>query len=152
MEKQAQIKKELFDQLLAIKKEEFNRLKNYQREQLKSINKDDQDKHDMIESPMETQMREIRVESEVLDQLEADIDKLEKVSSIPLRDTVQPWSIVETDKQNFLVFMPQDELSADDKNYIGISEASPIFKEMEGKKAGETFKFGEQEYNIKAIM
>ncbi len=152
MEKQAQVKKELFDQLLAAKKEEFTRLRNYQQEQLKSINNDDQDKHDMIESPMEAQMREIRAENEVLDQLEADIEKLEKVDSIPVRETVQPWSVVETDKQNFLVFMPQDELSSQDKKYVGISDKAPIYKEMEGKKAGDSFTFGEQEYSIKTIM
>ncbi len=92
------------------KKEEFERLKHFQREQLESINKDDLDEHDMIESPMENQMREVRLEGKVIDHIEKDIEKLEKVEQIPAREEVQPWALVRTDRQNFLVFLPEQKI------------------------------------------
>ena len=71
-------KETVFKTLLNKKQKEFEHLKAFQEDQLESINNSQQlESHDIIENPNENQMREIRVESETLDELQKQIVFLE---------------------------------------------------------------------------
>jgi len=62
---------------------------------------------------------------------------------------VRPGSVVETENNYYFVSVPLGELDMESGSKVyAISTDSPIYKEMEGKKAGDSFSFRDGEVNI----
>jgi transcription elongation GreA/GreB family factor len=146
----AELKRKLFEDLVRQKKADFNRLKLVQRDQLGTINSNGLDQ-DLLENRKENQMQQVRLKFELIREIEESIKDLEAIHSIPVRDTVSALAMVRTDRQNFLIFLPQEKLRFGDEQFIGISTRSPIYKTMQGKKVGDSFRFGDIQYKITAI-
>ncbi|MCY2685874.1 hypothetical protein [Salinimicrobium sp. TH3] len=68
--------------------------------------------------------------------------------NLGIKDRVALGSIVETDKATFFPSVSIENFDVNGKSFLGISRDSPIFQEMTGKKKGESFRFGDQEYFI----
>ncbi|MDN5787907.1 hypothetical protein [Pseudorhodobacter sp.] len=68
----------------------------------------------------------------------AKIEALEEMD-FALTDTVEPGAIVVVGGRNFVVAVATSQFDCDGKTYMGISEDSPIFRAMDGLKAGESF-------------
>lgn len=72
-------------------------------------------------------------------------------------DPEKEYSIVEfgaviiTNKQNLFISIGLGKLQVDDGVFYAISPAVPIYKAMEGKKAGEEFAFNNITYKIEKI-
>lgn len=150
MMKDGELKRKLFDDLLRQKKEDFNRLRKVQRDRLGIVNSNGHDR-DLMENRKENQMQEVRLEYDLIEQIEQNIRDLEGISSIPVREEVSALALVRTNRTNFLIFLPQEELKYGAEQFVGISTKSPIYQSMEGKKVGDTFSFKEQEYKITGI-
>ena len=132
-------KETVFKTLLNKKQKEFEHLKAFQEDQLESINNSQQlESHDIIENPNENQMREIRVESETLDELQKQIVFLEGFTFELEREEVAVGSMVKTNNGNFIVAVPQLNFKVDGKPFTAISAKSPLYQAMQGKKPGET--------------
>lgn len=89
---------------------------------------------------LENQLNDAKVYLEILDGLD-----------ISAKETVAPGAVVETDKFNFFISVPNNGIEFNEKRYVGMSTDAPIYQFLKGKKEGETVKFGKQEYTIKAV-
>lgn len=141
-------KRHIFQALLEKKRSEFDELRNFQRDQLESINKDDLDKGDMIESPTENLMREVRLEGKSLQNLEEEINILSKYNSPDLKDKVAPMSVIHTDIGNFVVGVPEHFFEVQGEKYTGISSQSPIYEAMENSGKGDEITFNGRQVRI----
>ncbi|OSY88979.1 3-oxoacyl-ACP synthase [Tenacibaculum holothuriorum] len=60
-------------------------------------------------------------------------------------------SIITTTSHNYFLSISAGNLNVDKKNYFAISPASPIGRQLLGKKTGEQFLFNGKEFSIVAI-
>jgi hypothetical protein len=65
---------------------------------------------------------------------------------------VESGSVVLTGEGNFFVAIGAGIITFDKEDYFAISPASPIARNMWGKKAGDFFSFNKKEYYIKNIV
>lgn len=145
-------KKRVFDTLIDRKKREFQELAAFQEKQLDSINKSkDNESHDMIESPIEQEMREVRVENETIDRLRKEVNYLDGFDSLRAQEEVSVGSVFKTNQGNFIVAVPESTFEVGEETYQGISKESPLFQELSGKKAGESLTFNGQKYEIELV-
>jgi hypothetical protein len=77
--------------------------------------------------------------SDQLQMLLEEMEKLERIETNEAHDVVHLGSIVITDKFKFFVSVSIERFKAGDEEYFGVSTLAPIYKAMEGKKAGESF-------------
>lgn len=63
-------------------------------------------------------------------------------------DTVQPGSLVITNRGSFFISMSAGKLSVDGKDYFAISAASPIAVALAGRKAGDETTFNKMTYQV----
>ena len=63
-------------------------------------------------------------------------------------EEIENGSLIETEKYYFYVGISVPSFDFKGKEVISVSEEAPIFKEMEGKKAGDEFKMGDTNYKI----
>lgn len=69
-----------------------------------------------------------------------------------IHDTVQPGSVVVTDKDIFFVSVSIERFKVDDLEVFGLSTASPLYQEMAGKKKGSTFSYNHTQYRIREVF
>lgn len=67
-------------------------------------------------------------------------------------DTVQPGSVVITDRGRFFVGIGAGKLLIDGADYFAISPASPIAALLLGKRAGDTVTFNKQIYRVQEVF
>jgi hypothetical protein len=93
-----------------------------------------------IEQLMLTQLQKAKIDLEALKNID-----------FSAKSAVEPGAVVSTEKFNFFVGFPSIPIDVDGMHIVGVSKASPIFPFMTGKKEGDSFKFGDKTYIIKAI-
>ena len=81
-----------------------------------------------------------------------ELDFLQKmvVLDSPL-DSAVIGAVVVTDQKTFYPSVSVENFEVNGESVFGISKKAPLFKEMEGKKVGDTFSFNNYDYNIKDI-
>lgn len=67
-------------------------------------------------------------------------------------DSIAPGSLVETDKKWFFVGISNPAIKIDDKELICFSTSAPVYRLVEGKKPGDSFKLGKDAYRIRNIF
>lgn len=146
-------KQQIFDALRALKQTEYDKLCNFQEEQLESINAtQDLQTHDIIENSNENQMREVRLESNAIDRLAEELEQLQTFDPSQIHEKITLGSIVHTDKFRLAVLIPQLHFEVQGQSYTAISPKSPLYKALEGFKAGDTIKFQNKEHHIKEVF
>ncbi|MCP4121416.1 MAG: hypothetical protein GY751_06650 [Bacteroidetes bacterium] len=70
---------------------------------------------------------------------------------MPLHKTVTLGSVVVTDKRNFFVSVSIEDFKIRRTEYFGLSQKTPLYKEMEGKTKGDSFSFKDFKYVIKDV-
>lgn len=77
------------------------------------------------------------------DQLNLAVEEMDLLNKIkieePLHDTVQFGSAVITDQNVFFVSVSLEEFLVDNRKVVEISTKAPIYEELKGKKAGDTY-------------
>lgn len=64
-------------------------------------------------------------------------------------EVVRPGSVVETKNSYYFISVPLGEIDMESGSKVyAISTEAPLYKELEGKKAGDTFKFRDGEVEI----
>lgn len=66
--------------------------------------------------------------------------------------TVQPGSLVVTDREVFFMAISLGKVKVDDRNYLVISPASPLGQKLMGLKSGDRTTFKDQPYIIQEII
>jgi hypothetical protein len=68
-------------------------------------------------------------------------------------ETVRPGSVVETKHNYYFISIPLGEIDLDSgRKVYAISTDAPIYKQFEGKKAGEKFTFHDSEVEIIQVL
>jgi hypothetical protein len=66
-------------------------------------------------------------------------------------DIVKPGAVVSVNGRCLIVAIPKSKFTIDGQDFVGISTQAPIYKELEGKKAGYEFTFNGQNFTIDAV-
>jgi len=61
---------------------------------------------------------------------------------------IQRGSVVKTDREKFFVSASIERFFVNDEPFFGLSTLTPLFQQMKGKEAGESFSFGKTTYSI----
>lgn len=84
-------------------------------------------------------------------------DEMNILKALTLRLS-QPYThaslgaVVVTNKATFFISVSIEQFNIDGKTVIGLSEKSPLFQKMKGKKTGQKFSFKDTEYEILDIF
>ena len=107
------------------------------------------DKHETARAMAQLEVEKLHQQ---LHQFETQINVLKKLNpdfhseTIPI--AIGTGSLIKTDKGNFFIAIPLGKI----EDVMVISAASPLGKEMIGKKAGEEVVFNGMEYKLKEIF
>ena len=63
-------------------------------------------------------------------------------------DHVERGAVVLTDQRNFFIAVSSEQVEVDGKKIFGMSEKAPLYAQMRGLKAGDSFQFNETKYKI----
>lgn len=77
-----------------------------------------------------------------------ELNQLRSLDPSIVNTIVGSGAIVMTDQLSFYISIPTDKIEISNESFIGISIKSPIYKVMQGKKKGDSFKFNETAYTI----
>lgn len=89
--------------------------------------------------------------AEIIDDRQDELMHLD--SMIPtLHEEVTIGAVIKTNQRCFFVAESIPEFEVEGVTYTGISSKAPIYKAMEGKKAGEKVSFREVEYKIEDVF
>jgi transcription elongation GreA/GreB family factor len=89
--------------------------------------------------------------AEIMDAREDERLQLGKLIPV-LHEEVTIGSVVITNERNFFTGGSVAPFEVDGVDYLGISPEAPIYKVLEGKKAGDTVEFREVMYEIKEVF
>lgn len=68
-------------------------------------------------------------------------------------ETIRPGSVVETKNNYYFISVPLGEIDLDSgRKVYAISTDAPLYKELDGKKAGEKFTFHNSEVEIVKVL
>ena len=80
------------------------------------------------------------------------IDTLRQIDANRKLSVVQLGSVVITDRQKLFIAISLGEVKVNGDAYFAISVQSPLFQQMDGKKAGDTFEFRDVKHTIKEVF
>jgi hypothetical protein len=82
----------------------------------------------------------------------SDLNVIEKINCQELKDKVEFGAIIISDISRFIVAISSGKIEVDGMIYYAISPAVPLYKAMEGMKAGESFEFNGKRQTIKELF
>lgn len=80
-----------------------------------------------------------------------ELEYLKTLDASAANTKVEPGALVLTDGMNFFIGVSSEKIEIDDEVIYGISTNAPIYKSMEGLKAGDSFKYNDSTSRIKSI-
>ena len=81
----------------------------------------------------------------------AKIDAIEN-ADFSLTDTVRLGAVVAFNNRHFVVVASTARFDCNGVTYMGISPSSPIYRALEGLKAGDSFEFNGNEFVVQDVM
>lgn len=82
----------------------------------------------------------------------SDLNVLEKIKCQELKDKVEFGAIVISDTSRFIIAISSGKIECGGSIYYAISPAVPLYKVMEGLKAGDSFEFNGKRQTIKELF
>lgn len=87
----------------------------------------------------------------IVDERQDELLDLEKMIPV-IQEEVTIGAVVMTDQRNFFIGESIPEFEVEGVTYTGISPEAPIFKALQGKKAGDQVAFRGVQYAIQAVF
>ena len=113
---------------------------------------DEESTHDPEDFSRQTEAKDMQLRYEkMLRNAEHDLNFLENEIE-NTHDSAENGSIIETENNFYFVGISVPTIKIKNKEIISFSEDAPIFKNIEGKKAGDDFKMGENKQIILTIL
>lgn len=81
---------------------------------------------------------------------EAHLETIKSISFEP-KTMVEPGAIISVNGRCMIVAVSKPPFRIGDRDFIGVSTDAPIYKEMKGKKVGDSFMFNDQKFTIEII-
>ena len=149
MDKKA-LKKALWEKCISTEEENIGRLKNEIDEAQRLSNEygAPKDRYDPYRTKL---MRQRDLYAQQQAKAEQMLDVLKKVPIEKDFETVAFGALVITEKQKLFVSAAIGKVEFQDECYYAISPLVPVYKAMEGKKAGDTFTVNGNPFTIKEI-
>ncbi len=121
------------------------------KEMLASEGITNEDEMDLTQQEFNTEM--VQKSNRIADQLAFANEEMKLLYDMAptigcIHNTVQPGSIVVTDRDTFFVSASIEEFDVNGMKIFGLSTESPLFKSMEGKKKGDLFSHNYSDYRI----
>lgn len=123
-------------------------------DELKASDKDSADvQHDSGEQSMHSEIDErISMLTEQYQMVKDELEKLERIDASLIHDTVHLGSVVVTNVERFFVSVSIERFKVGEVSYFGVSTLAPIYKAMEGRKAGDAFDLNGNHFEIKEVF
>ncbi|MBN2614825.1 MAG: hypothetical protein JXR71_03960 [Bacteroidales bacterium] len=150
MDKKA-LKKELWEKCIRTEEENIARLR-YEIDEAQRLSNEygaPKDRYDPYRTKL---MRQRDLYAQQLVKAEQLMDVLKKVPMDKEFDAVEFGALVITDKQKLFVSAAIGKVECQEDCFFAISPVVPVYKAMEGKKAGETFTVNGNSFTIKEII
>ncbi len=112
------------------------------------------DKTEVIDDDDQSHHRQsIEISDQLEEQAHVHADHLEVINKISFEETdvVGPGAVVSVNGRCMIVAVSKPVFTIDGRDFIGISTQAPIYKSLQGKKAGDSFHFNNQEFIIEAV-
>lgn len=140
-------KRELLDSIIEEQKKVTENLEaNVKRYSTASDLEENSADPDELSHQTEAKDMQLRFEK-MLHSAEHDLSFLENLGAEKL-ETIEKGSIIETETHYLFVGVSTTNFNFDGKNVICFTEEAPIYKELENKKIGDSFKIGDNEMEI----
>ena len=113
------------------------------------------DRTESIESDETAQAETASDLAEAFDQpVHTHTDKIAKLTAIDFgrKIEVEEGAIVKFSDRYFVISVSTARFECDGESYIGISPQAPIYQAMQGKRTGETFAYGDRQFDIQALF
>ena len=146
-----ELKKKIYNTCLAILEENAETARQTMNQIQQDANEAEQE-HDVFDGSRSELLRERDIYAEQLQKAVDEIQILKKVSFESLVDQVEFGAVVITNRQKMFIVLGLGKVEVDGDTYFVISKDVPIYKAMEGFKAGDRFTFNEMEFEIKDIF
>lgn len=82
---------------------------------------------------------------------QAKIDAIE-ATDFSVTDTVRPGAVVEFNKRKFVVVVSTTRFDLNGETYMGISVQSPIYKVIDGLRAGDVFQHNGRDITLDVVI
>ena len=152
MEKVA-LKKEIFEAALKAQTEIVQDFQSRIDELKVSDKESANDQHDSGEQSMHSQVDErISMLTDQLQVVKEELEKLERIDSSLIHDVVHLGSVVVTNIERFFVSVSIERFKVGKVDYFGVSTLAPIYKALEGKKAGDSADLNGNLFEIKEVL
>ncbi len=104
--------------------------------------------HDIFDPFKEEMMKKKDLQVEQLHKYLDDIKLIKKVDLNRFSDKVEFGTVVITDKQKMFIAAAIGKIQVNDDSYYSISTQVPVYKAMQGLKAGDTFQINNNQFKI----
>ena len=78
------------------------------------------------------------------------LETIHKISFTP-KKVVEPGAVISVNGRCMIVAVSKPMFTIDGRNFIGISTNAPIYKELAGKKTGDSFVFNGNTFKIESV-
>lgn len=142
-------KEELLDKCLAVVNERIEQY-NSKLEEISGVNEQKKIHPDFDEYGNKGEMlTEYEKNAAYLDRVRTWKETLAGLDVTHRSIAVRPGSVVETDNSYYFVSVPLGEIQMESGSKVyAVSTDAPIYKELEGRKEGDSFKFRDQDVKI----
>lgn len=100
----------------------------------------------------QTNAKEMQMRMSVLlEKAKSELDRLQQFEGVE-KDEVSPGALVDTGEKLFFIGSGIANMQIKEKELLGVSIEAPAYRTMQGKKAGDTFALGNENYTIISIQ
>lgn len=148
----ALLKQAIRDRLMSIEVEELTAAKVHREEFMRESMLDDREGHDRDDVAGSRENADLAAAFDApMFAHHAKIDVIENLD-FALSDTVKPGAVVRLSDRSLIVAVSTSKFDLDGQTYMGISTQSPMFKAMDGLKAGDRFDLNGRKFTIKDVL
>lgn len=151
MVEKLKIKKQILGTCLKMQIQNEEHTKSIMDEALESANESEQTQ-DLYDSYRTQLLQKREMFSHQLVKIIDERRVLERIDPNEIHTEVAFGSVVITDTQKLFISIGLGKFTCGGEDFFAISPMVPLFKVMEGKKAGESFTFNNREYHIKEVF
>ena len=151
-QERARLKQAIVDRLMALEVEELTAAKAHHEEFVREAVLDDREGHDKDDIAVSRENADLAAAFDApVHAHHAKIDVIENMD-FAVTDTVGPGAVVRFKDRSLIVVVSTSKFDLDGHSYMGISTQSPMFKAMDGLKAGDSFNLNGRKFTIKDVL
>ncbi|MEP2935098.1 MAG: hypothetical protein ABJM06_05235 [Gilvibacter sp.] len=98
-------------------------------------------------------VQSIEISDKIEEQAQIHVEHLNTINQLSFEPTevVQPGAVVKVNGRYLVVAVSEPPFKVDGIDFLGISIQAPIYKELGGKKAGDSFMFNNMSFAIESV-